>query len=103
VITKEQATKLLDEVLYARVLECIDLGKLLGIELDLWAALCEQTGASEMAAREEAKAMLDRALARFASADARYVPMAPFGPFGMDCPDCEDEAAEARRRRHGQE
>ena len=38
----EMAAKLLDDVLYSRVLECVDIGKLCMVEMDLWAALCEQ-------------------------------------------------------------
>lgn len=99
-IAQATAAKLLDDVLYSRVIECIDLSKLMLIELDLWAALAEQVPDAELSegtVRQEAKAMIDRALARFASADDRY---AVLQPFGMDCPDCDDEIAESRRGRH---
>jgi hypothetical protein len=94
VIAQEHAAKLLDDVLFARVVECVDLAKLLGVELDLWAAICEQTE-SEATARENAKLLISRALTRLADSDERY---APIQPFGMDCPDCDDEIRESRRR-----
>ena len=90
-IGQAMAAKLLEDVLYSRVLECVDVSKLMIVELDLWAALCEQ-GREEEEARGEAKAMIDGALGRLARDDDRYAALHPLGPFGMECPDCADEA-----------
>lgn len=95
-----QAAKLLDDVLYERVLACVDLQALFVIEVDLWVALseCEVTP-DEKAARRMAKAMIDRALRRLPDEERRY---SLVRPFGTECPDCEDErldAAKSQRRR----
>jgi hypothetical protein len=102
-VTTEHATKLLEEVVYERVLGFFDLDGLFNFEQELWLALGE-CGMSEDAIGDEAKAMIDRALARIADDPRRY---ATFGPpiggehaFGLDCPDCDDEArVRAQRRR----
>jgi hypothetical protein len=89
VIKQETAAKLLDDVLYARVLECLDVRKLFMIELDLWVALCESQGEPEQRARALAKDMIDRSLARVVGDPDRYEPLEPFG---MDCELCGDDA-----------
>ncbi|HUS33486.1 MAG TPA: hypothetical protein VMZ53_33520 [Kofleriaceae bacterium] len=101
-IAQAAAAKLLDDLLYSRVIECVNMGKLMMVELDLWVALCEQSAGNELGSREEAEArdearlMIERALMRLASARDRY---AELQPFGMECADCEEEIAEPRRRR----
>jgi len=95
VIGQDKAAQLLDDVLYTRVMECVDLRKLLMVEIDLWASLSECVSGSEKELRAEAKAMIDRVLARFAHADDRYDPVQPFG---MHCDLCEEEAVEHRKK-----
>jgi hypothetical protein len=95
-----QAAKLLDDLLYERVLGCVDLQALFIIEVDLWVALCEcEIAADDDAAKQIAKAMIDRALRRLPDEERRY---SLVRPFGTECPDCEDErldAANSQRRR----
>lgn len=91
-IAQATAAKLLDDVLYARVLECLDVRKLFMIELDLWVALCDSQGEPEARARELAKNMIDRVLTRVVGDPDRY---APLEPFGMECDLCGDEVDEA--------
>ena len=102
-LTSERATKLLEEIVYERVLGYVDLDGLYNFEQELWLALGE-CGISEDAIGDESKAMIDRALARISGDPRRYMsfgPPSPGGdPFGLDCPDCEDEArVRASRRR----
>ena len=93
-IAAEQASKLLDEIVYERVLSCIDLGALFHFELDLWIAVHECGQLSEDEAREIATQMIDRALHRIADDDQRY---AILQPFGQPCDLCEEEEFAARR------
>ena len=86
-----QASRVLEDVIYLRVLECIDLEKLHLLELDVWVAMSEQE--LETCARLDAQAMIDRALARFATDAQRY---ASIESFGFHCPDCDEEAAAMR-------
>ena len=95
-IAQETAAKLLEDVIYSRVVECIALPRLFMVEVDLWAALSERQPGSDTNLRKEAKTVIDRALARFASADDRY---AEIQPFGAHCDMCEDEELEPRKRR----
>ena len=87
-IAQATAARLLDDVLYARVLECLDVRKLFMVELDLWVALCDSHGEPEARAREVAKDMIDRALSRVVGDPDRY---AQLEPFGMDCDLCDDD------------
>ena len=97
-LSPDQATRLLDDVLYERVLGCIDLRALFMIEVDLWVALSEcEVCADDDEAKHLAKQMIDRALSRLHDEDRRY---GPVRPFGFECPDCEDEvSADARQKR----
>ncbi len=101
-IPPEYATKLLEDLVYERVLGFLDLDGLYQFEQELWFALGE-CGVDDAALAGEAKAMIDRALARLGDDPRRY---AMFGPApgddspGLDCPDCAEEArvhAGARR------
>jgi hypothetical protein len=91
VIAQATAAKLLEEVLYARVLECLDVRKLFMIELDLWVALCESQGEPEQRARELAKDMIDRALTRVVGDPDRYATLSPFGTDCDLCGELEDD------------
>ena len=94
-IAPDKAARLLDDVLYQRVVECINLPKLLMVEIDLWASLSECTNGVDKALRAEAAAMVDRAIARFAADPERY---APVHPFGTQCDLCEEEVVDRKRK-----
>jgi hypothetical protein len=95
-IAPDKAAKLLDDVLYERVLRCVDLQALLVIEVDLWVALSEyEPQADDEHTRRVAKEMIDRALARLPDEDRRH---AMVRPFGDECPDCEDEPLLSAKR-----
>jgi hypothetical protein len=87
-LAPDKASKLLDDVIYERVLDCIDLEALLTVEIDLWSALTECGDTEDDEAKEIAKSMVDRALARLPGEDRRYDLI---NPFGMECRDCDDE------------
>jgi hypothetical protein len=86
-MSPEQAGKLLDEVIYERVLRHIDIEALHAFELELWLALQEVTGATDI---RQARELIDRALARFREDPGRAMSEAPFG----HCELCEEEAAD---------
>jgi hypothetical protein len=94
----DQASKLLDDVLYERVLGCIDLQALFMVEVDLWVALSDACVADEDGAKRVAKDMIDRALRRLPDEERRYGPMRPFG---FECADCEEELLENTKRKRG--
>jgi len=71
-MSKEQATKLLEEVVYERVLACVQLMSLFRFELDLWVAVHEAGLGDEERSREIASEMIDRALHRVADDEQRY-------------------------------
>ena len=101
-MSPDKASKLLDDILYERVLRCVDLEALFMIEVDLWVALseCDDAGddAGDEAAKLVAKEMIDRALRRLTDEERRYGMMRPFG---MDCPDCEDELLDNAKQKRG--
>ncbi len=71
-ITAELAGKLLEDVIYQRVLGCIDLDELSLIEHDLWASLYD-LGPSDDEAWQLAREMLDQAFARIQRDPRRYL------------------------------
>jgi hypothetical protein len=85
-MTPEHAGKLLDAVIYERVLEFIDVEGLHAFELELWLALQDVSGATDA---RQARELIDRALARFRDDPRRVMSDAPFG----DCELYEEEAA----------
>lgn len=91
-MTPEQASKLLDEVIYERVVRHIDVDGLHRFELELWLALQEVTGATDMV---RARELIDRALVRFRDDPRRMIGASPFG----DCELCEEEAMENARKK----
>jgi hypothetical protein len=95
-LAPEHASKLLEDVLYERVLGCVDLEALFMIELDLWVALAERDAADENDAKPIAKAMIDRALLRLPDEERRY---AAIRPFGSECLNCEEEILETANRK----
>jgi len=101
-IAPDKAAQLLDDVLYERVLGCVDLQALFMVEVELWVALSEQEpDASDERTRRIAKDMIDRALVRLPDEERRY---AMVWPFGAECELCEDElheSAKQHRRKRG--
>ncbi len=96
-IAPDKAAQLLDDVLYERVLGCVDLQALFMVEVDLWVALSEQEpDESDERTRRVAKGMIDRALVRLVDEDRRY---AMVRPFGAECELCEDELHESAKQR----
>lgn len=94
-IPADHAGALLDEVVYERVLACLQLPSLFKFELDLWVAVYECGFADEDRARAIASEMIDRALHRIADDEQRYAALQPFG----DCDLCEEEASEQRTKK----
>lgn len=92
-LAPEHASRLLDDVLYERVLACVDLEVLFLLETELWLALAQCEIADDEAAKQLAKALIDRALRRLPDEPRRYRLVRPFDE---DCPDCEAELREAR-------
>ena len=98
-LAPEQAGKLLEDVLYERVLRCVDLEALFLIEVDVWVALCECKAAQDdVAGKRMAKAMIDRALRRLPDEARRYSLVAPFG---AECADCEAELLASTKQARG--
>jgi hypothetical protein len=91
-MSPEQASKLLDEIIHSRVRECIDFERLLTVELDLWIALCERDFSNDMRARQDAKAMIDRALGRLASDEDRYGELSPWSRPLEKCSEAQQSA-----------
>ncbi|HEX5061085.1 MAG TPA: hypothetical protein VFV99_17085 [Kofleriaceae bacterium] len=93
----DQASKLLDEMVYERVLGFIDLDGLYDFERELWCAYDEAGIADEDEVPKIVKAMIDKALMRFCDEPRRYMDFGP--PFGAapfdDCDLCAAEAAAA--------
>jgi hypothetical protein len=97
----DQASKLLDEVIYERVLSFVDLDGLFEFERELWCAYDEAGVADEVDVPQLVKAMIDRALMRVCDEPRRYMEFRPSfdpEPFG-DCERCEQEAAAAKKTR----
>jgi hypothetical protein len=72
VIATDMATKLLDDVIYQRVLSCIDLEELALLEQELWLSV-RAVGRDPDESLQHAREMLDRAFARIQSHPHRYV------------------------------
>ena len=71
-MSPDLAAKLLDDVLYQRVLDCIDLEELSRLEQELWASVYD-TGPSDDDSLQLAREMLDRAFARIQRDPRRYL------------------------------
>ena len=71
--TPAQAARLLDEVIYEQVVECIDLDALCRLEHSLTLLVGELDGISDDRVCETAKAMLNRALRRLPDDVWRYL------------------------------
>jgi hypothetical protein len=97
-LAPDQASRLLDDVIYERVLGCVDLQALFMVEVDLWVALSEADVADAESAKRLAKEMIDRALRRLPDEERRYGAMRPFG---HECADCEEEVLGNAKRKRG--
>ena len=102
-IAPEVASKLLDDVVYERVLGCIDLDALFQFEQELWSIIGETENDDDKIG-DLAKEMIDRAFARLPDEPRRYsVFHGPSDGFGDDCELCKqearDNAAKGRRKR----
>lgn len=71
-IPPELATKLLDDVIFQRVLSCIDLEELALLEQELWMSV-HALGRNDEQSLHVAREMLDRAFARIQHDPQRYV------------------------------
>ncbi len=78
-----RAARLLDDVIFTRVAELIDLPRLYDLEAML-ALQIEELGERSGAARALAKAMIDRALIRVAQTSRTWTRWAPPGPDDAD-------------------
>jgi hypothetical protein len=74
-----QAARLLDDVIFTRVAELIDLPRLYDLEAML-ALQIENLGVDGAAAPAAAKAMIDRALSRVARTSRKWTRWAPAAP-----------------------
>ena len=97
VVPADRASDLAEQLIYERVIACIDFDALMLFEQELWCAL----GAINDDDREVtalAKELIDKALRLMPEDPRRY---AAIQPFGMECELCEQEAhsqaKEARR------
>lgn len=98
-----EAARLLDDVIFTRVAELIDLPRIYDLEAML-ALQLEHLGLGEDAARDAAKAMVDRALMRIARTARRWTHGPPPRPrteqgdacdvCGSPCPP-EDQSADS--------
>jgi hypothetical protein len=89
-MSPELAAKLLDDVLYQRVIDCIDLESLWRLEQELWASVYD-SGPSDDDSLRVAREMLDRAFARIQRDPRRYMLQ------------CDDGSSCARLERAAQE
>lgn len=88
-IAPDVAGRLLEEVIYERVLSFIDLDGLYEFEQQLWLAVGE-SGIAEDEIPDRVKDMIDAALKKLVDEPRRYV---TFGiGEGFDCELCEEEA-----------
>lgn len=71
-IAPDLAGKLLDDAIYHRVLDCIDLEALAAIEQDLWAVVFD-AGSSDDQSWAHARGLIDRAFARIQHEPRRYL------------------------------
>jgi hypothetical protein len=85
-MSPSRAETLLADVIYERVVECIDLDRLAGLEHELAELHAEQPPSDRTASDAWARATIDSALARLPMDPRRYL------PFG-DCGLCAAEAA----------
>jgi hypothetical protein len=94
VIGAQQASRLLDDVIYERVLAFVDLAALHRFELELWCSLGE-CGVADAEIADLAKQLIDRALARIPDDPRRYMDLRSEWP--AECELCDEEAAACAR------
>jgi hypothetical protein len=94
-LTGDQASDLLDRVVYEQVLECIDLDELFHLEQSLALTAGDLPGMSHERATELARSTLDRAFRRLPD-DIRNYLRAVEALTCEGCELCEEEARETR-------
>jgi len=99
--TPSEAAVLLDQVLYERVLESVDLDALYELEHSLASMIGDLHGLPYPQATEATRAVVDRCLARLPEDIRRYLRAGPFVPFGPGDPAsrCEDRPGAQPSRR----
>lgn len=104
-IAPDKAASLLDELVYERVMSCIDLGELSRFANELMVAL-DDVGVEEVEVTAIAKDMVMRALTRIRDEVDQHGPLGESAaPLDDDCPLCidlarhEHEEAAARQRK----
>jgi hypothetical protein len=94
VLPADRANELAEQLIYERVIGCIDFDALFRFEQELWCVL----GAINDDDREVAalsKELIDKALRLMPDDPRRYAAMEPFGPAA--CELCEQEAHPPKR------
>jgi len=92
-----QVQRLLDQVVYERVLDCIDLDALYKLEQSLVMHLGEIDGVADDHIAQHAKVLIDRALLRVPGDARAYLTAAAWPIDG--CELCEEEARAGSARR----
>jgi hypothetical protein len=97
-VTPDQATILLDQVIYEQVLEAVDVDALYRLEQTLIMQISDLDGVSHLRAENVARSMIERALLRLPDDIRRCLSAAAF----LECDGCElcdEEALQVRRSR----
>jgi hypothetical protein len=94
-----QVQRLLDQVVYEQVLECIDLDALYKVEQSLVMHLGDLDGIADDQITEHAKLLIDRALLRIPGELRAYLSAAAWPLDG--CELCEEEARAGSASREG--
>jgi len=94
-MTPDQASKLLEEVIYERVVSFIDTELLFAFEQELWFAYDVAGCADEEDVPMIVKALIDRALMRFCDDPRRYIDIGGPADLDDDCELCEQLARES--------
>ena len=94
-LTAAQAARLLDEVIYERLVELVDFDGVWRLEQSLAMELGQLDGLADDAVDELSKGMLDRAFRRLGDDPRRYTNISPFGA------DCGDAELKSPRRANG--
>lgn len=95
-MTPEQASKLLDEVVYERVVGCIDFDALFQFEQELWHALYE-CGLDDEGVIQATDQLIERALARAGTDPRRHCSDETYAEVLADCELRDKLARDAER------
>ena len=89
-VSPAQAAVLLDQVIYERVLDCVDVDALVQLEHMLALQIEELDGVDDERAGALARAIVERAVLRLPDDLVRFLRVAAV--LSVDCEICEDEA-----------